>query len=314
MKYILDVDTGIDDSLAIATIIGTPNAQLVGITTTFGNVCLDVATKNTLELLALLKADIPVYLGAKKPLICEGNFIPKALCELIHGRNGVGNVALEPSSQKPEDQDAVSFIIDMANKYGKELTLIPVGPLTNLAMVLRKDPEFSNKIGRVVIMGGALTVPGNDTFCSEANIKADPEAAKEVFESPLHLTMVGLDVTQVTRVGFDFIASLKRPGNVISEKLTQMMDHYCDWHKAKMCALHDPLAAAVALQPELVTTFPINLTTETANESRGRTIADMSRFFDLEKTTDVCLTVDKEAFLNLYVTALNNVMDRAEHS
>lgn len=157
MKILLDLDTGIDDALALTYAIGLPDVELLGVTTTFGNVTVETAVKNTINILGLLgKSDIPVFEGAPHAWKAD-SYEPDEILHRIHGRNGIANVDLGEAKRQKADGNAVDFIIETAEKYGGQLTLITTGPMTNLANAIKKNRKAIEKIGKIVSMGGALT-------------------------------------------------------------------------------------------------------------------------------------------------------------
>ncbi|MBQ6654585.1 MAG: nucleoside hydrolase, partial [Erysipelotrichaceae bacterium] len=199
-KIIIDVDTGIDDALAIIYLLGQQDAELIGITTCFGNNTLANTTENTLRLLHLMKRDdIRVYPGAAAPLERRAWPVSPHL-HRIHGYNGLGNVELEPSPNKASRKKAWDYLIDSCRKYGKDLDLVFVGPLTNLCRAYEKDPEALKMANGITVMGGALTIAGNVTPEAEANLYNDVKAAKIIFDSDLKVNLIGLDVTLKTRI------------------------------------------------------------------------------------------------------------------
>ena len=192
-RLILDVDTGIDDALAITMVLGMKNVSLEGVTVAFGNTYLDYAVRNSLDVLYQLHhPEIGVYQGAFCPWGRDDWPVSDHL-KVIHGKNGVGDVAFSHSPQQPRDKKAWDFMIEAAEKYGKDLIIVNLGPLTNLANAIKKNKEAMSRCGTIAIMGGALTVRGNITPYAEANIYNDPAAAKYVMDSGLDLTMIGLD-------------------------------------------------------------------------------------------------------------------------
>jgi len=196
-KLILDLDTGIDDALAIAYALGSPEAELIGITATYGNVLMEDSVRNSLAVLDILGASsVPVHPGLPHSSTTE-DFSVQEISAFIHGRNGVGEVDIAPSPRSAEATGAVDFIIEASHRYGDELVYVPTGPLTNLAAALEKDPGLAGRL-RVVLMGGALSVSGNVSPWAEANISQDPDAADAVLRSGIDATMIGLDVTLQT--------------------------------------------------------------------------------------------------------------------
>lgn len=191
---ILDLDTGIDDAMAIAYAVADPDVDLIGIIGSYGNVYVEDGVQNSLKILELLGVtDVPVYQGLSHSSESD-HFDRMPVSAQIHGENGIGEVQLPDPTRKPEKGDAIDFFINAVKQYGKDLILVPTGPLTNLDAAIKKAPEIATQIGNVTIMGGAVTVPGNVTNVAEANIQQDASAANNVFRK-VPLTQVGLDVT-----------------------------------------------------------------------------------------------------------------------
>ena len=178
MKMIIDCDTGVDDALAITYILANPDIELLGVTTTFGNVDLDMAATNSKLILELFhKGEIGVYKGASHSRLSD-HYERHAKSNAIHGDNGIGNVDLGPLKGTIEEKSAVDFILESARQYKKDLHLVFVGPLTNLAECIEKDEAALKEVGDITIMGGALTTRGNASIYAEANIISDPLSAK----------------------------------------------------------------------------------------------------------------------------------------
>ena len=311
MKMLLDVDTGIDDGMAIAYAVGSQDVELIGIVGSYGNIETRGGVKNALNLLNLLGEDnIPVYVGAEHALN-KPAFERLAVSARIHGDNGVGNISFEhPSIQKALD-NGIDFIIQSVKTYGKELTIVTTGPLTNLATALKKAPEIEKMIGKVVIMGGAITVPGNIRKIAEANISQDPEAAKYVFESSVSITMVGLDVTMRSILTKND-TMLWRQNGTVGTAYADMVDYYIDHVNAKDgCYLHDPSAIAAAIHPEWFTMLPMHVTVITEEGLRGRTICDPDRMRNCNPNVQVCLNVDSKQVLHHFNDVLNTVFNTA---
>lgn len=160
-KMILDLDTGVDDAMAIAYALASPEVELIGITGTYGNVLMDQGTRNALAITDILgHPEVPVFRGIDHSRSTE-SFEVLDISAFIHGKNGIGDVDIPDSPRHVEQQDAVDFIIESVHKYGKDLVYVPTGPDTNIAAAIEKDPSIIDEIGNIVIMGGALTVPGN---------------------------------------------------------------------------------------------------------------------------------------------------------
>jgi purine nucleosidase len=311
-KMILDLDTGIDDALAIAYALGSPEVELIGITSEYGNVLTERSVVNSQQILKLLKANqVPVYQGASHALT-QTSFSVLPISEEIHGRDGIGDIHLHETVGEVAEQDAVSFILAACEQYGAELSIVATGPMTNLALAIQKDLPTLQKAGQIVIMGGALTVAGNVSPFAEANISQDPEAADLLFKSGLPVTMVGLDVTLRTLFTKEDTAQWRALHRTSATAYAEMVDYYIKAYEVTSphlqgCALHDPLAVAVAIDPSLVTTLSLNLKTETNSPSRGRTIGDNERLADPTNRTEVCIAVDTPRFL----TAFKQRLERA---
>jgi purine nucleosidase len=316
-KIILDLDTGIDDTLAISYILGSPEVELIGITSTYGNVLVDQGIRNDLAITDLLgHPEIPVYPGETHALNAD-SFAVSEISAFIHGKNGIGDVNIPDSIRKAESMSAVDFIIESVKKYGKDLIFVPTGPETNIATALQKAPEIKDEIGSIVIMGGALTVCGNVSATTEANISQDPEACDILFRSGAPVTMVGLDVTLQTLMTYKDSQQWREIGTPAATFLADMVDYYIKAYETTSphlggCGLHDPLAAAVAIDPTLVTTLDMNMKVDTEGEIRGRTIGDNERLNDPHKTVKVAVGVDKERFLNEFMTRIGNLAASAK--
>lgn len=298
---VLDLDTGIDDALALTVALGSPEVELAAVTCTYGNVTMDTAVRNTRALLALLgHPEVPVYRGADRPLGAEGPFSPSVPVRRIHGENGVGDVEL-PEPAAADAPDATAFLEGL----GSDVLYVPTGPLTNLARALGANPSLVTGLSRVTFMGGALALPGNVTPCAEANIANDPEAADAVLRSGLLTRMVGLDVTHQVVLTREDTAAWRALGTPAARALADMTDHYIATYEANNplmggCALHDPLAVMAAVDPSLVGCLPANLRVDLEGPTRGRTVCDPDRLRDARKTCEVALTVDAPRFLGAF--------------
>lgn len=311
-KMILDLDTGVDDALAIAYALAAPDVDLIGIASSYGNTLVDKSAENSLKLLELLGAtDVPVYVGHSHSSTTD-HFDVMQVSKDIHGNNGIGEVELPKAKRPVESGSAVDFIIDSAHKYAENLIVVPTGPMTNLDDALTKDPEIADLIGNVTFMGGALTVEGNVTPFTEANINQDPEAADRVMRSKLNITMVGLDVTLRTLLTKKQTAVWRNLATAAGEKYADITDFYIDAYynldiDKTGCALHDPLAVGVALDPSFVSTIDLNLKVTSDKEDYGRTIGDNARLNDPTTNVKVAVNVDKERYLMVFMDYLTNL-------
>ncbi|WP_218046797.1 nucleoside hydrolase [Limosilactobacillus reuteri] len=312
-KMILDLDTGVDDALAIAYALADPEVDLIGIVSSYGNNLLDVCAENSLKLLELLgHTDIPVFKGLPHSCTTD-HFDVMQVSKDIHGDNGIGDVELPAPSRALEEQSGVDFYIEAAHKYSKDLIIIPTGPMTNLAAALKKDPEIANLIGNVTFMGGALTVEGNVTPVAEANINQDPKAADEVMKSNLPLTMVGLDVTLRTLLTKNETKQWRELGTASGKAFADITDFYIDAYynldiDKRGCALHDPLAVGVGIDPSFVSTISLFMkVVYQEGPYYGRTIGDNAKLNNPNPNVKVAVNVDKERYLKAFMDRLNKL-------
>ncbi|SDM54734.1 purine nucleosidase [Fictibacillus solisalsi] len=296
---ILDVDTGIDDALAIAYAVNSPELNILGITTGFGNVSAEEATRNTFQVLQLLgRNDIPVIKGADQPFRRETT---RHRAYDVHGKDGLGNIGLPDPAAIVPDTHASDYIISMVKKYPNEVTLVTVGTQTNMALAIEKDPSIITMVKEVIIMGGAVTVPGNVTSYAEANFYADAEAADYVLRSGLPITLVGLDITMQTLLKRESLEDWRGRGIEIGTAFANMCSFYMDFYEQNNphlggCALHDPLAVAVAVEPSFIKTKTMQVDVSTNKQNLGQSIGK-----DSQQGIKVGLEVDKEAFTSHFL-------------
>lgn len=253
LKMIIDTDPGVDDALAILYAALHPEIELLGLTTVFGNVTVEQATRNALYLLERAGLDLPVAEGAAIPLVQE----PSTPSHHVHGPEGFGAMTdIEVRGQKI-DEGAAEFLVRMAREHRGELVLCPIGPITNIAHAIRLDPDFAGNLAAIVFMGGALDVPGNITPHAEANTYHDAEALNVVLQSGAKIRMIGLDVTNavlLTETDFETLSQLHPfHGTFLHEIGLFYLDFY---HSVGLegCGLHDPMAVMSALMPDLLGT------------------------------------------------------------
>ena len=312
----LDVDTGIDDAFGLLYVLGRPEVALVGVATVAGNVSRDRATRNTRAVLALAgRADVPVWPGAASPLMGAARDASD-----IHGRTGLGHARLPEPPPLLDAPHAVDALIAASHAHAGELVVVATGPLTNIALVIARDPEWPRRLKRFVAMGGAFACPGNVTAAAEFNIWHDPEAARIVVrafsaEGAAPAMLVGLDVTRrtlLTPADLDALkarcAALPR-GPALTTFLTQAAAHYFELMetrgKPRALVMHDPLAVAVALDPGLVTTRSVPVDVETRGEiTRGLTLAD---FRGEPGRIGVAMEVDAARFRVDYLAAIERL-------
>jgi len=253
-KIIFDTDPGVDDAMALLFAHLSPSIDLVGITTVMGNVCIESATRNALYLKERFAIPAPVYKGASQPILGKKS----TFAHFVHGDDGLGNIGVPTPQISPENEDASEFIVDLITKNPGEITIVAVGPLTNLALALQLKPDIADLVKNVVIMGGALGSnghTGNMTPVAEANIFSDPHAADIVFQAPWPLTMVGLDVTMETIMSNDYLKSLQHEGGEIGDFIYKISRYYSEFHKDSVALngiyVHDFSAIAFVVNPGL---------------------------------------------------------------
>ncbi len=277
LSLVMDVDTGIDDALALALALRSPGVEVVAISTVAGNIGAAQAATNTLKVLDALGATVPVAIGLTGPLLRAFRAAPA-----VHGEDGMGDARLPEPKGVPTGEHGVDQIIRLAREHPGELTLFTSGPLSNVAAALMKEPELPRLYKRLVMMGGAVGVPGNVSPVAEANIFNDPEAAGRVLEAGwASLTMVGLDVTMATRLTGADLERLRTSAVPAARLVAAIAPFYVRRYEGLLgpgmgCALHDPLALGIALDPSLVTTMAhLDIQIEIVSPlTLGMTVAD----------------------------------------
>jgi purine nucleosidase len=271
-KILIDTDPGVDDAMAIFFALQSPELDVVGLTTIFGNVHTSLATTNALRLLEIAdRVDIPVAKGADDPIAVPfGGPVP-----FVHGDDGQGNAHLSPPSTEAVPEPAAEFIVDQIMAFPGEITLVPIGPLTNIALALRLEPQIARHVKEVVLMGGNALVPGNATPAAEANIHNDPEAADIVFGAGWPVTMVGLDVTHKVNMTREHLDAYGKISNPLCQHLAKIVPFYRDFfettNRMNGIYVHDSTAITYVLDPTLFETHQWPLRVETQGFSRGKT-------------------------------------------
>jgi uridine nucleosidase len=305
-KILIDTDPGIDDTMAILFALRSPELEVVGLTTVFGNTNITNTSQNALRLVELEgHGDIPVAMGAGNPLI---NPIA-SLGEFVHGPDGMGGINPPPPAGKVQSISAAQFIVDTVLSYPNEITLVPVGPLTNIALARHLEPRIAGLVKEVVIMGGAAFVPGNASPVGEANILNDPHAAAVVFGAPWPVTMVGLDVTMQVVMTGDYLEKLGQGGNPATDLIRRIVPIYQQFHD-KTYGLggdihtHDPSAVAFVVDRSLFETAQLPMFVETQGRCAGQTIPDLLGHWDDASEVNVCRGVEAPHLLELFFERL----------
>lgn len=300
-RIIIDTDPGIDDALAFLLALVSPEIKLEALTTTQGNVTLEKATCNALSVLELANAGhIPVAQGSVLPLVQ-----PLHASDAVMGASGIGNSKLPEPRTKPVSQHAVDYLIERVQAEPNEISIFPIGPLTNVAMAIRKEPEFAISVKELVIMGGAIREGGNVTPLAEFNIFVDPHAAHIVFHSGIPITLIPLDVTHKCLLKQEHVDRLLKIKSPISRFIKEAAGVYL---KSSLDlgylggALHDPLTLATIIAPELLTLKEYYVDVDiSGGVSMGKTFAD---FYDILKkpaNMKVALDVRGEDFIELFL-------------
>lgn len=300
-RVLLDVDTGVDDALALMLAIRSPELEVVGITTVSGNVPVDRCTANTLLVLEILEAPaIPVVTGAARPLVRA----PFAAAE-VHGADGLGNATGGyPTPSRHAMEGAMDFLLETIRRFPGELTLIATGPLTNVATALQQDAESVRRLQALTVMGGAIRVPGNVGPTTEFNFAVDPEAAAIVLGAGLTLTLVPLDVTEQVILPRAVVEAAGKAGKLqafIRDMTAATMAFHRDQEGVDGMFLHDPLAVGSVVDPSLVRGRTIAVAVECRGElTAGMAVADLRRRSRAIPTAMVCLEVEVAQFLQLF--------------
>ena len=303
---ILDVDPGHDDAEAIMLACCAPELDLLAVTTVAGNVPLEKTTRNALRILSLIgHTGVPVAAGAASPL-----YRPLHTAEDIHGESGLEGSEIPDPSFERDERGATELIADTVREAPEPVTLIPTGPLTNVATFLREHSELKERIARLSLMGGSIGL-GNTTPAAEFNVYVDPEAAREVFESGLPITMSGLDVTHQAGAGpaqRESLWKLGYSGGVVAELLEYFAGTYERVFGFDAPPLHDPVAVAAVLEPRLLKTRPMRVDVECESElTRGETVCDFYGVTGKPPNAEVGVELDREGFFDLLYRVLGRL-------
>jgi inosine-uridine nucleoside N-ribohydrolase len=295
---LLDCDPGHDDAIALLLALASPELDLLGVTTVAGNQTLEKTTANAQRVLEVVgRGDVPVAAGADRPLARE-----LFIAAYVHGETGMDGPALPEPRGAPVEEHAVDFLAERILGSDRPVTLVPVGPLTNVALLLARYPEAAENLERIVLMGGAIA-EGNVTPAAEFNIYVDPEAAWRVFRSGLPVTMIGLDVTHRALM-LDSHAERLRGAGPVGRFVAELYDFFVAYHLrtygVEGAPIHDAVAVAQVLRPGIVETLPRHVEVDCESQlCRGRTVVDLWHRTGKEPNADVGVGIDAEGFLEL---------------
>ncbi|GAA0164362.1 hypothetical protein Leryth_026318 [Lithospermum erythrorhizon] len=311
-KIIIDTDPGIDDAMAIFLALQSPEIEVIGLTTIYGNVYTTLATRNALHLLEVAgRTDIPVAEGSHFT-ITKGTKLRVA--DFVHGADGLGNQNFPPANGKPIEQSATDFLTHQARTFPGKITVVALGPLTNIAMAIQSDPNFVQNVGQIILLGGAFAVNGNVNPAAEANIFGDPDAADIVFTCGADVVAIGINITHQVILSDADRDRLAASNGLFSKYLCKILECYFSYHhdayNTRGVYLHDPTTLLAAVDPSLMTYAEGVVRVQTEGISRGLTLFDnkVKRFGESNEWSDkpsvkVAVTVNAPAVVKL-------VMDR----
>ena len=304
IPIIMDCDPGHDDAIAIILACASEKLDVRAITTVGGNQTIAKTTNNALRVLAFIDKKIPVAMGANNPLRRELEIAPS-----VHGDSGLDGPELPQPKEEALKISAFELMAKVVEESDEKITLVPTGPLTNIAIFLLSYPHLKSKIERISLMGGSA-IGGNWTASAEFNILVDPEAADIVFKSGIPITMSGLDVTHKAQVYPEDIEKIKTQGGKVAVMVGELLEFFIKFHKEicgwEFAPLHDPCAVAWLINPDMFTSKKLNVQIDIDGEhTTGCTVTDFLNRFKLEPNTDVLLDVDRHQFVDMLIDAVN---------
>jgi inosine-uridine nucleoside N-ribohydrolase len=305
IKVLFDTDPGHDDAIALLLALASPELEVLGVTTVAGNQTLEKTTANALKILEFIdRTEVPVHVGAARPLVRD-----QWAAADVHGDSGLDGPDLPGPTTAPADGHAVDFLAAQLEEH-EDIVLVPVGPLTNIGLLLAKHPGIEERIGRIVLMGGAIA-EGNVTPAAEFNIWADPEAAHRVFTSGADLTMVGLDVTHKALLKPAKVEELRK-GSRVGTLVGELYDFYHGHHERMYgwegSPVHDALAVAHVIRDDFLTTQYRYVQVDIGPEpGRGRTYVDLWKRTRNEPNAHVGVDVDGPGFIDVLVDRLRSL-------
>ena len=310
-RILIDTDPGIDDSLAILLALASPELSLEGLSVVHGNCSLDQATINGLSILELAKSShIPLAKGCELPLVQ-----PSLLAPETHGNTGLGYAKLPEPQSEPIGQHGIDFLIEKIMANPGEITLVAIGPLTNIALAIRQEPRIVRALKELIIMGGAIRHEGNTTALAEFNTYVDPHAAHIVYHAGIPTTLVPLDVSYqcvLTKPDVDRLLQLDSPlTNFIADATRFYMEFHDEYQGVEGCVINDPLALALTFAPELCDyqALPVDVDIS-GGVSMGKTIADFYNYTRQPANMRVALGVRPRDFIALFLERMERLAQK----
>lgn len=308
LPILFDCDPGHDDAVALLLAFSAQELNVLGVTVTGGNQSLDKTLQNAKNILEVANVSADVSAGLVKPLLRELEIAPE-----VHGETGLDGPVMPHSKQETHELGAVQYLYEKLLESDEPVTIVATGPLTNIGALLIVYPEIKSKIKQIAIMGGSM-IGGNWTAAAEFNILVDPDAAKVVFNSGIHILMAGLDVTHRALIYEEEIEIFRNIDSKVSVMVAELLDFFHLFHKEQGYAgmpLHDPCAIAYLMNPEMFTTKSYFVDIEARSETTlGATVVDQFGVTGKKPNTTVLLDVDREAFRDMLLKAMNYYQER----
>lgn len=301
-KVIIDVDTGIDDALALILAFKSNRLDILGVTTVAGNIPVEYSTRNTLKVLKLLeREDVEVYQGCSKPIEREITFR-----NFIHGSDGIAGQLSNMKTKSENPMHASDYMINEVNGNPGDITIIMLGPVTNLVTAIKKEPSIVDKIKEVYIMGGAVRVPGNITPVAEFNFYVDPESAADIMKHGLDIKLISLDVTREARLTEDDLKYINKKSEY-GKFIYNISKYYMDKSSIiadKSCLLHDPLVVAAVIDDDILEYETCHLDAEYSSRlCDGKSLGYFNRGY--EDNVSLAVLIDKERFKKAFINIIS---------
>ena len=301
IPIILDGDPGHDDAIAWVLANASPILDIRAVTTSCGNQTIEKTTYNAMRICTLIDLHVPTARGRLRPLLAE-----PMVAASVHGESGLDGPALPEPDFQLVDMEASELIAKVVSESDEPITLVPTGPLTNIATFLLAYPELKNKIAHISLMGGGVQY-GNWSPAAEFNILVDPEAADVVFKSGIPITMAGLDVTEKAMIMAEDVERIRGLNNPVSDIISEWLKFFYEYHHSlgyPGAPMHDPVAIVALIKPEILQSEDYYVQIETTGDfCRGATVADFNRSTGNAPNVKVLMDIDREAFVDLLVDA-----------